>query len=708
MIALKDTNYLCNVRRSTRIVNTKKVKCFKLTTFFFGAFCISFFLFIATSCTDRDLSFYLEKITHNLSVPTNLNATATDGQVQLSWDVKADLAYYVYWSTNSGVDINNGTKIENVTSPFKHTKLTNGRMYYYIITANNGFTISPPTNEVSAIPSKTPSPTGLTAVAGNAQVTLSWNFVSGTTYTLYWSQTSGVNTTNGTPISNVISPHTHMGAGVSNGNTYYYVLTATNRFGVSLPSPEISATPMKTPAPMGLMAVGGISKVEISWTTVSGTTYTLYWSQTPGVNTINGAPISNVISPHTHMGTDVVNGIPHYYVLTATTTAFGTSPPTAEVMATPIQTTPSPTGLMATAGISRVEISWTVVMGTTYDLYWSQTQGTGVSGNKVTNVTSPYTHMGAGVSNGNTYFYVLTAKEMNSVISPPSPETSATPVQTTPSPTGLMATAGISRVEISWTVVMGTTYDLYWSQTQGTGVSGNKVTNVTSPYTHMGAGVSNGNTYFYVLTAKEMNSVISPPSPETSATPVQTVAIWTLGVQDGDFGYNACETERASGGTNSIGAKLTGLGYTKAVFFGSTNDYHFNAIVSDMHGLNLTGTGHPLRLFKLSGMGVAKEVDNTGMKTIQDIVSPTNSNMERADIFNKIKIRPVPVNLLIWWTFTEANGTQQMATANSAPTPNCGNARSTTLTGKAGRTEDAGTSSSHSCSTTFHVVCVAK
>ena len=148
----------CNVRRSTIIVNTKKVQCFKLTTFFYGAVCIPLFLLIATSCTDRDLSFYLEKITHNLSIPTNVNATATDGQVQLSWDVKADLAYYVYWSTNSGVDINNGTKIENVTSPFKHTKLTNGRMYYYIITANNGFTISPPTSEVSAMPSKTPSP----------------------------------------------------------------------------------------------------------------------------------------------------------------------------------------------------------------------------------------------------------------------------------------------------------------------------------------------------------------------------------------------------------------------------------------------------------------------------------------------------------------------------------------------------------------------
>ena len=620
----------CSLKKSHIIANAKKVKCFKLTTFFYGAFCIPLFLLIATSCTDRDLSFYLEKITHNLSVPTNLNAIPADGQVQLSWDVKADLAYYVYWSTNSGVDINNGTKIENVTSPFKHTKLTNDRMYYYIIIANNGFTMSPPTHEIPAMPSKTPSPTGLTAVAGDAQVTLSWNVANGTTYTLYWSTTSGVNTANGTPIANVTSPHTHMG--LINGDTYYYVLTATNRFGVSLPSPEISAIPMQTPTPtptpMGLTAVAGDAQVTLSWNVANGTTYTLYWSTTSGVNTANGTPIANVTSPHTHMG--LTNGTAYYYVLTATN-SFGISPPTAEVMATPMQT----------------------------------------------------------------------------------------PVQTTPSPTGLMATAGISRVEISWTVVMGTTYDLYWSTTQRTGINGTPIPNATSPYTHTGAGVSNGNTYFYVLTATNSFG-ISPPTAEVMATPMQTVAIWTLGAKQGNFGFTACQTALDATASNSIGAELRRLGYRKAVFFGSmggmggmgtTTSYDFKDIVTNTAGLGLSSTGsYPLRLFKLNSTGNTMEVEDVtpsgSTTTIRAIVNPSNGNVSRKTVFGSIGVSdrmlvcPSPRTCFVaWWTFTRP--TLSLSSCNNAMSS------SGTDEGVTSSVEDIITAKA-SCSEMLHVVCVAK
>ena len=608
MIALENANYLCNIRRLTRIVNTKKVKCFKLTTFFYGAFCISFFLFIATSCTDQDLSFYFEKIAQDLSVPTNLNAIPADAQVQLNWNAKAGLKYYVYWSTNSGVDINNGTKIENVTSPFKHIKLTNGRMYYYMIIASNEFTRSPPTNEVSAMPSKTSPPTGLMATASNEKVELQWTTVNGTTYTLYWSTTSGVNTANGTPIANVTSPHTHMG--LMNNTAYYYVLTATNRFGVSLPSPEQSATPVRTtPQPTGLMAVAGDAQVTLSWNVVNGTTtYTLYWSTTSGVNTTNGAPISNVTSPHAHMG--LTNNTTYYYVLTATN-RFGVSPPSSEQPATPVRITPQPTGLTATASI-----------------------------------------------------------------------------------------AGVAQVTLSWHVANGTTYTLYWSQASGVNTTnGTSIPNVTSPYTHTGAGVSNGNTYFYVLTAEEMNSVISPPTVEQSATPMQTVAIWTSGVRGGNFGYNACQAAFVATASNSIGAKLRSLGYTKAVFLGSTNTYNFKDIVSDGDALNLPGgTSYLLRLFRLNSH-VAVEVTNTDMRTIGNVLHPIRLNGKIAGILVKIGI-PSMTNS-VWWTFTQSNGVQDSSNCSGA------NSNVTSVRGKTGSTSDASTTN-EPCNTTLHVVCVAK
>lgn len=81
----------------------------------------------------------------------------------------------------------------------------------------------------STVPS---APTGVTAAAGNGEVTISWDNVSGTTaYNIYWSTISGVTKDTGTKISNVTSPYIH--TGLTNGTTYYYVIMAVNSIGES-------------------------------------------------------------------------------------------------------------------------------------------------------------------------------------------------------------------------------------------------------------------------------------------------------------------------------------------------------------------------------------------------------------------------------------------------------------------------------------------
>ena len=112
------------------------------------------------------------------------------------------------------------------------------------------------------------APTELTAAAGNKQVTLQWKEVAGaSSYNLYWSNTQGVSPATGKKIANVLSPFMH--TGLTNGATYYYVITAVNGFGESGKSAEVAVTLNNAPsAPTGVTATSGENQVVIAWNAV--------------------------------------------------------------------------------------------------------------------------------------------------------------------------------------------------------------------------------------------------------------------------------------------------------------------------------------------------------------------------------------------------------------------------------------------------------
>jgi len=94
---------------------------------------------------------------------------------------------------------------------------------------------------VGAVPS---APTGLGATPGNAQVALAWTAVSGATgYNVKRSATSGG------PYANVganVAATSFTNTGLTNGTTYYYVVTALNASGESPISTQVSSTPAAT------------------------------------------------------------------------------------------------------------------------------------------------------------------------------------------------------------------------------------------------------------------------------------------------------------------------------------------------------------------------------------------------------------------------------------------------------------------------------
>ncbi len=247
-------------------------------------------------------------------------------------------------------------------------------------------------------------------MAEDQAVSISWSSVVGaTSYNIYWSTSPGVSTSDN-PILNQTSPHTH--SGLTNGTTYYYVVTALNPYGQSIVSSEVEATPQASgappDAPATVSAVAGDQEVSVSWSSVAGaTSYNIYWSTSSGVTTSDNQILDRV-SPYTHSG--LTNGTTYYYVVTALN-AYGESMVSSEAMATPqaIGTPPTPpTNISAVAGNGEITISWFSSTGaTSYNIYWDTLPGVTSSDFSLTGVTSPYTHPGR--TNGTTYYYVVTA-----------------------------------------------------------------------------------------------------------------------------------------------------------------------------------------------------------------------------------------------------------------------------------------------------------
>ena len=398
------------------------------------------------------------------------------------------------------------------------------------------------------------APTGLTAQAGDSQVTLWWNTVpSQTSYFIYEATTPDINdsTKVDTLTDTTGAVATATVSQLTNGTTYYFWVAAD--YGdpddpdVGPPSTDASATPVSVATrpgpPTALTATPGNAQVSLSWTAPASdggslvTGYHVYQGTTQDFadSTIAGSPTGTSTTV-----TRLTDGTTYYFWVAAD---YGdpddpdVGPPSTDASATPVSvaTRPGPpTALTATPGNAQVSLSWTapasdggslvtgyhVYQGTTQDFADSTIAGspTGTS----TTVTR--------LTNGTTYYFWVAADygdPDDPDVGPPSTDASATPVSvaTRPGrPTALTATPGNAQVSLSWTapasdggslvtgyhVYQGTTQDFADSTIAGspTGTS----TTVTR--------LTDGTTYYFWVAAVNANGKQGTFSGEASAKPI--------------------------------------------------------------------------------------------------------------------------------------------------------------------------------------------
>ncbi|MFA6468411.1 MAG: LamG-like jellyroll fold domain-containing protein, partial [Bacteroidota bacterium] len=185
--------------------------------------------------------------------PTNLAATATDGQIQIHWNPNTESdfeKYYIYRGTspNPTVVIDSTSAIDDTLKTY--TGLTNYTTYYFRIAAKDtSGNVGLYSNEVAAMPTdQTPplSPTGLIATSGNHEILLQWNKNTETDFAKYfiYRDTAASPTT---LVDSIIAATdtTKIFSSLVNGQAYYFRLKAQDTSGnTSGYSSQVTAIPV--------------------------------------------------------------------------------------------------------------------------------------------------------------------------------------------------------------------------------------------------------------------------------------------------------------------------------------------------------------------------------------------------------------------------------------------------------------------------------
>lgn len=520
-----------------------------------------------------------------ISAPTGLAATTDGVEVDLNWnDTPTAVSYSVYRSGTAGGPYGAAIATGLATSDYTDTTVSTGSTYYYVVTASNATPTESGVSNEAGIDVVIPAPTSLTRIQGDGVIDLDWADSTSpivASYSVYRSEISGGSYTS---IASGLTTSAYTDNTVTNGTTYYYVVTALDNV-VAAESPnsaEVSGTPYapvagstlhahldgsvtesvtadgsdivslwadQTANGFNASATGGVGTVfypalsqsesgldgldmgftsgtpksTLAWFTAAQQDQWLDFNSGAGALPYGGFTVFAVVHPDTILGS-----VNRDVVMSSTETNFSLRYEDGRP-----QVRLGNSILQGTAGA--VAAGQTVVLAVNYNATTGALALWDSESSNTTSATVPAADFSSGANiflggstNPDQYMKGMLgeAKVYRGVMSPTEfanqqADLAFKWIGLLP-PAGLTASSGSATVVLDWNDQVADFYTVYRSETQG-GPYTQVATNIlTSTYTD--ATVTEGTTYYYVVSATESTYGESPQSAEVAIRPYTSLA----------------------------------------------------------------------------------------------------------------------------------------------------------------------------------------